>query len=51
MDCVIVCKPAWWGTSSRIPDTAGYMAGTAQTTKLKTHKDTNPETKVTRIHY
>ena len=25
MDLVDVCKPAWWGTSSRIPDTAGYM--------------------------
>ena len=30
IDFVIVCKPAWWGTSSRIPDTAGYMAGTAK---------------------
>ena len=39
MDLVIVCKPAWWGTSSRIPDTAGYMAGTA---KITTQKDTNP---------
>ena len=30
MDFVNVCKPTWWGTSSRIPDTAGYIAGTAK---------------------
>ena len=30
MNFVNVCKPAWWGTSSRIQDTAGYIAGTAK---------------------
>ena len=30
MDFANVCKPAWWGTSSRFPDTAGYMTGTAK---------------------
>ena len=35
MDFVIVCKPAWWGTSSRIPDTAGYMARTANKARKK----------------
>ncbi len=30
MDLVIVCKPAYWGTSDGIPDTAGYIAGTGK---------------------
>ena len=44
MDFVIVCKPAWWGTSSRIPDTAGYMAGTANKNDTKRHEsEKSPE--------
>ncbi len=46
MDFVIVCKPTWWGTSSRIRDTAGYMAGAANnndTTKTLIRKNKSPD--------